>query len=67
MLEFDDAAVDPEACVRQATRFDASTFRRELMRQVELAGGPVARLDGGDLPLLASTRAVQPAVRDPNG
>ncbi len=42
-------------------------FRRELMHEVELAGGPVTRLDGGDLPLLASTRAVQPAVRDPNG
>jgi glycosyltransferase involved in cell wall biosynthesis len=67
VLEFDDAAVDPEACVRQATRFDASTFRRELMREVELAGGLEARSPGGTRRLLASRRAVQPAVRDPNG
>jgi glycosyltransferase involved in cell wall biosynthesis len=67
VLEFDDAAVDPEACVRQATRFDASTFRRELMREVELAGGLEARSSGGTRRLLASRRAVQPAVRDPNG
>ena len=34
---FDDAAVDPEACVRNAARFDTSVFKRELPRQVESA------------------------------
>ena len=34
---FDDAAVDPAACVRNAARFDTSVFKRELPRQVESA------------------------------
>ena len=34
---FDDAAVDPEACVRNANRFGADVFRRELPREVEAA------------------------------
>ena len=42
---FDDAAIDPDACVRNAARFDTSIFKRELPRQVESAlarGGPAA-------------------------
>ncbi|MGZ4246554.1 MAG: glycosyltransferase [Solirubrobacteraceae bacterium] len=66
VLEFDDAAVDPDACVRQATRFDAARFRRELMREVESAGGLDPR-PAGVRHLLASTRPVQPAARDPDG
>ncbi len=46
VLEFDDAAVDPEACVRQAARFDASAFRRDLMREVEVAGPAPVSADG---------------------
>jgi glycosyltransferase involved in cell wall biosynthesis len=34
---FDDAAVDPAACVENAARFDSSIFKRELPRQVETA------------------------------
>ena len=34
---FDDAAVDPADCVRNAARFDTSVFKRELPRQVESA------------------------------
>lgn len=34
---FDDRAVDPNACVANAMRFDAEHFRRELPHQVELA------------------------------
>jgi len=34
---FDDAAIDPAACVRNAARFDTSIFKRELPRQVESA------------------------------
>jgi glycosyltransferase involved in cell wall biosynthesis len=33
--EFDDAAVDVEACVANAARFDANVFRRRMRAQVE--------------------------------
>jgi glycosyltransferase involved in cell wall biosynthesis len=34
---FDDAAIDPDACVRNAARFDTSIFKRDLPRHVESA------------------------------
>jgi len=34
---FDDAAIDPDACVRNAARFDTSIFKRDLPRYVESA------------------------------
>ncbi|MBX5469717.1 MAG: glycosyltransferase [Thermoleophilaceae bacterium] len=34
---FDDAAIDPEDCTRNAARFDVSEFKRRLPREVELA------------------------------
>jgi hypothetical protein len=37
VLEFDDTAIDPQACVRQAARFDSTSFRRGLRAEVELA------------------------------
>jgi glycosyltransferase involved in cell wall biosynthesis len=35
--EFDDAAVDPDACVANAARFDVEVFRRRMRSQVEEA------------------------------
>jgi glycosyltransferase involved in cell wall biosynthesis len=35
VASFDDAAVDPLACVENAARFDTSVFQRELPREVE--------------------------------
>jgi glycosyltransferase involved in cell wall biosynthesis len=34
---FDDGAVDPQACVRNAARFDAAVFRRRMRAEVERA------------------------------
>jgi glycosyltransferase involved in cell wall biosynthesis len=34
---FDDAAIDPQACVSNAARFDTSIFKRDLPRYVESA------------------------------
>jgi glycosyltransferase involved in cell wall biosynthesis len=65
VLEFDDAAIDPQDCVRQATRFDARTFRRGLIREVEIAGALKVRPAGGDRQALPSTRLVRRAVRNP--
>ena len=35
VASFDDAAIDPLACVENAARFDTSVFQRELPREVE--------------------------------
>jgi glycosyltransferase involved in cell wall biosynthesis len=37
VLEFDDAAIDPAACVRNAARFSRESFRRGLFAQVQEA------------------------------
>jgi len=37
VLEFDDAAVDPVACVEHASNFDSESFRRGMMQEVLLA------------------------------
>ena len=44
---FDTAAVDPEACIDNAGRFDSSVFRESFPREVEeaLRDGPVERLE----------------------
>jgi glycosyltransferase involved in cell wall biosynthesis len=44
---FDDAAVDPRACVRNAARFDVEIFRRALPREVErtVAQSPARRAE----------------------
>jgi glycosyltransferase involved in cell wall biosynthesis len=63
VLSFDDAAVDPQACVQQAARFDSQSFQRGMSRQI------AAAFDAGMDPLpngrrpLASTRLVR-AVRE---
>lgn len=47
VAEFDALAVDPQACVDNARRFDASVFRDSFPREVEAAlrDGPVERLE----------------------
>jgi glycosyltransferase involved in cell wall biosynthesis len=66
VLQFDDAAIDPHACVRQAARFDASAFRRGILREVEMAGALDARLAAGDAELLAPAPSVRRAVSNPD-
>ena len=36
--QFDTDAVDPQACVANAARFDASVFRRRMLAEVQAAG-----------------------------
>jgi glycosyltransferase involved in cell wall biosynthesis len=47
VADFDASTVDPEACVENARRFDASVFREKFPREVEAAlrDGPAERLD----------------------
>jgi hypothetical protein len=37
VLEFDDVGMEPQACVRNAARFDAAVFRRRMLAEVEAA------------------------------
>ena len=64
VLEFDDAAVDPAACIRNAARFDTASFRQGMREQVEAACAAEARPTRSERQPLPSTRLVRRAVRD---
>jgi glycosyltransferase involved in cell wall biosynthesis len=64
VLEFDDAAVDPAACVAQAAGFDSASFRRRFRQEVAAALGSEVRPTAGERQPLTSTRLVRRAVRD---
>jgi glycosyltransferase involved in cell wall biosynthesis len=63
VLNFDDGAIDPAACRRNAERFDAANFRRGIRAEVRLASEG-ARPQVRERQPLASTRLVKRAVRD---
>lgn len=64
VLEFDDAAVDPRACVSNALRFDTASFRDGMREQVQAASAAAVRPDAAERQPLATTRLVRRAVRD---
>jgi glycosyltransferase involved in cell wall biosynthesis len=64
VLRFDDAAVDPRACTENATRFDATSFRRGVLAEVDVALTNGSRQALGGRQPLPSTRLVRRAVRD---
>jgi glycosyltransferase involved in cell wall biosynthesis len=64
VVAFDDAAVDPQACVRNAARFDVATFRRRMLGQVEAAYAGGSRPDESERQPLASTRLIRRAAGD---
>jgi len=66
VVQFDDAAVDPLDCARQAARFDAQSFRRGLMKEVQAACAADSRPAAGERQPLTTTRLVRRAVRDPH-
>jgi glycosyltransferase involved in cell wall biosynthesis len=61
---FDERGVDPRACVRNAARFDAASFRDGVLAEVDDAMSGEARPAGGGRQPLPSTRLVRRAVRD---
>jgi glycosyltransferase involved in cell wall biosynthesis len=61
VLEFDDAAVDPATCVRNAARFDVATFREGIREQIAAASTAMLRPHGERQPLMA-TRLVRRAI-----
>jgi glycosyltransferase involved in cell wall biosynthesis len=62
--EFDDAAIDSQACARNAARFDAGVFRRRMLAEVDAARAEGTRAAASDRQPLASTRLMRRAVRD---
>jgi glycosyltransferase involved in cell wall biosynthesis len=48
VLEFDDAAVDPAACVRNADRFDTARFRAGMTAEIARARATRERLPDGE-------------------
>jgi glycosyltransferase involved in cell wall biosynthesis len=66
VLQFDDAAVDPQACTGNAARFDVASFRHGLLAEIETARLIASRSVASGREPLATTRIVRRAVRDPH-
>jgi glycosyltransferase involved in cell wall biosynthesis len=65
VLRFDDAEVDPTACVRNALRFDSARFREGMFNQVRAGQASALPPAGGERQPLASTRLLRRAGREP--
>ena len=64
VLRFNDAGVDPAACVANARRFDTESFRRGMMREIRAAQRGDSRPESRGRQPLVSTRLVTRAARD---
>jgi glycosyltransferase involved in cell wall biosynthesis len=64
VLQFDDAAIDPRECIRNAARFDLGIFRRRMLAEVQAARDRGARPTGAERQPLPSTRLVRRAAGD---
>ncbi len=62
VLRFDDAAVDPHACVENARRFDRDSFRSGILAEVDAAFAAGSRR-ADERQLLPPTRLVRRASR----
>ena len=64
ILSFDDAAIDPVRCARNAARFDAASFRRGIHAEIGAAWAEGSRPALAERQPLASTRLLRRAARD---
>jgi glycosyltransferase involved in cell wall biosynthesis len=62
--EFDDAAIDPEVCVQNATRFDTASFRRGMIAELNAARELGTRPSPNGRRPLAPTRLMRRAARE---
>jgi glycosyltransferase involved in cell wall biosynthesis len=62
VLQFDDAAIDPSACTRNAARFDLKNFRAGILAEIQSACAAGVRSNGHRQPLV-STRLLRRAVK----
>jgi glycosyltransferase involved in cell wall biosynthesis len=65
VLRFDDAEVDPAACLRNALRFDSARFREGMLKQIRAGQATAFPPAGGERQPLASTRLLRRAGREP--
>jgi glycosyltransferase involved in cell wall biosynthesis len=63
VLQFDDEAIDPQACVANAIRFDTQRFRAGMLAQIEQARMSRGHQTESDRQPLATTRLVRRAAR----
>jgi len=63
VLRFDDTAVDPAACTRNAARFEVGRFRSELVAEIAAARAATERSLLAEREPLASARFVKRAAR----
>jgi glycosyltransferase involved in cell wall biosynthesis len=61
---FDDRAIDPEACARNAERFGLANFREGILREVQAARAGGSRPDFHDRQPLRATRIAMRAARE---
>jgi glycosyltransferase involved in cell wall biosynthesis len=61
--EFDEAAIDPQACVANASRFDTGTFERGLLAAVDAALADDVRVARPDPQQLVTRRLLRRASR----
>jgi len=61
---FDEAAVDPEACVASAARFNTASFERNIRAEVDAALADDSRVPRPDPQQLVTRRLLRRAVRD---
>ena len=64
VLAFDDAAVDPQACVGNAARFDREVFHRRMLAEVDVALADGAHTSGSERQPLPTARLVRRAARE---
>jgi glycosyltransferase involved in cell wall biosynthesis len=63
VASFNEAAIDPQTCVRNAARFDVATFRRGIEAEIDAALAETSRPQGAERQPLASTRLLRRAAR----
>jgi glycosyltransferase involved in cell wall biosynthesis len=64
VVRFDDGAIDPRECVRNAQRFDGSNFRRGILAEIQAAYASGSRPAASERQPLVSTRLVRRAARE---
>jgi glycosyltransferase involved in cell wall biosynthesis len=64
VLQFNEAAVDSQACINNAARFGPETFRRRMLAQVQTACETSARAQAEGRKPLTSTRLTRRAARE---
>jgi hypothetical protein len=62
--EFDETAIDPQACVASASRFDTATFERGMHAAVDAALVDDVRVARPDPQQLITRRLLRRTVRD---